>query len=105
MAEHKIDVKAGDLEDDSVVPITVSGVEIALLKHDGKLHALDGKCTHQGGPLGKGKIENGKLICPWHNGAFDIGSGAASEDTPWVTGIRSYRTRVDSETGEIYIEV
>lgn len=105
MPEHKLDIKAGDLEDDSVVSVTVYGTELALLKHGGKIHALDGKCTHQGGPLGQGRVEGGKLVCPWHNGAFDIGTGAASEDTPWVTGIRSYRTRVDSATGEMYIEI
>ena len=105
MAEHKLSIKAGDLEDGRVVSVTVLGNELALLKHEGKIHALDGKCTHQGGPLGKGRVEGGRLICPWHNGAFDIGTGAASEDTPWVTGIRAYRTRIESGTGEIYIEI
>ena len=32
----------------------------------GKISAMDNECLHLGGPLGKGVIEDGKVVCPWH---------------------------------------
>src|ERR1700749_2699531 len=47
---------------------------------DGKVCVLDGTCPHEGGPLGEGTIEDGKLVCPWHAYAFDVKTGANDED-------------------------
>ena len=77
---------------------------MALVKYNGKIYVLDGKCTHRGGPLGEGHTDNGKLICPWHSGAFDVSTGKADEDTPWVTDISEYKVRVEGTTGEIFVE-
>ena len=33
--------------------------------------AICNKCSHQGGPLGDGYIENGYIMCPWHAYEFD----------------------------------
>ncbi|MHA2098911.1 MAG: thiamine pyrophosphate-dependent enzyme [Candidatus Kariarchaeaceae archaeon] len=33
--------------------------------------AICNKCSHQGGPLGDGYIENGYVMCPWHAYEFD----------------------------------
>ena len=103
--EQKLDIKISDLEDDVVVAVNSGSFSFAVVKHDGKIHVLDGKCTHEGGPLGEGYIDNGELICPWHSGAYSIDTGAANENTPWVTDIKAYRARVDATTGDVYVEV
>jgi nitrite reductase/ring-hydroxylating ferredoxin subunit len=102
--EHKLGIKINDLEDDLVVSVSANNLSLAVVKHEGKIYALDSKCTHEGGPLGEGHIDNGELICPWHSGAFSLESGAADENTPWVTDVKSYRVRVDATTGDIYVE-
>ena len=33
------------------------------------------RCPHAGGDLANGWIDDGKLVCPWHNLPFDPGSG------------------------------
>jgi nitrite reductase/ring-hydroxylating ferredoxin subunit len=38
---------------------------------------LDGTCPHEGGPLGEGMIEGGRVVCPWHSYAFDPRTGEA----------------------------
>ena len=103
--EQKLDMKISDLEDDVVVAVNSGSFSLAVVKHDGKIHVLDGKCTHEGGPLGEGYIDNGELICPLHSGAYNIDTGAANENTPWVTDIKAYRSRVDATTGDVYVEV
>ena len=105
MVEQKLGIKITELKDDQVMPVTLGGRLFAVMKHEGKIYVLDGKCTHEGGPLGEGYIDNNELICPWHSGAYHLENGSADENTPWVTDIQTYRTRVDNQSGEIYIEI
>ncbi len=46
----------------------------------GQIAVLDGTCPHEGGPLGEGSIEEGRVVCPWHAFAFDVHTGTASDD-------------------------
>jgi len=48
---------------------------VALFNVDGQFHALDGICPHQGGPLGKGKLQGCIVTCPWHGFQFDVTTG------------------------------
>ena len=42
------------------------GRMVAVANVDGTLHAIDGLCPHQGGPLGTGVLCGTVLTCPWH---------------------------------------
>lgn len=48
---------------------------VALFNVEGTVFALDGVCPHQGGPLGKGKLEGHVVTCPWHGWQFDVRDG------------------------------
>lgn len=48
---------------------------IAVYNVEGAFHALDGICAHQGGPLGKGRLCNGVVTCPWHGWQYDVRTG------------------------------
>lgn len=47
---------------------------------DGAICVLDGVCPHEGGPLGEGTLEDGRVVCPWHAYAFDVRTGVAEDD-------------------------
>jgi nitrite reductase (NADH) small subunit len=47
---------------------------------EGAIAVLDGVCPHEGGPLGEGILEEGRVVCPWHGYAFDVRTGAAKQD-------------------------
>ncbi len=55
--------------------LAVGEKQVALVRHDSTLFALDGRCPHQGGPLGEGNLCAGALRCPWHGYDFDLKSG------------------------------
>ncbi|WP_051386266.1 Rieske 2Fe-2S domain-containing protein [Actinokineospora inagensis] len=38
----------------------------------GAVHVIASRCAHRGGPLHLGRIENGKLRCPWHGNDFRV---------------------------------
>jgi nitrite reductase/ring-hydroxylating ferredoxin subunit len=48
---------------------------VALANVEGRLHAIDGLCPHQGGPLGTGRLCGTVLTCPWHGWQFDVATG------------------------------
>lgn len=51
------------------------GRMVAIANVEGTLHAIDGLCPHQGGPLGTGMLCGAILTCPWHGWQFDVVSG------------------------------
>jgi len=54
--------------------------EICIANVNGELSAMDNFCLHQGGPLGQGMIEKGKVVCPWHAWAYDPKTGEAAHN-------------------------
>jgi nitrite reductase/ring-hydroxylating ferredoxin subunit len=72
---------------------------IAVFNVDGVLHATDDRCTHGTALLSRGKVVEGRLICPLHFGSFHLATGAAV-DLPCETPLRVYR--VELVNGLIY---
>jgi nitrite reductase (NADH) small subunit len=58
----------------------VSGRAFCVANIGGSIAVLDGVCPHEGGPLGEGIIEDGRVVCPWHGYSFDVHSGVAQQD-------------------------
>ncbi len=57
--------------------ITLHGRRIAIFHAAGGWYALDAACPHLGGPLADGIVADRRVICPLHERAFDLASGAA----------------------------
>jgi nitrite reductase/ring-hydroxylating ferredoxin subunit len=67
---------ASEVPDGAVRVVKVSGTEVMVANVEGKLYAIANKCTHVGGPLGKGKLVGSVIQCPWHGSKFDVKTGA-----------------------------
>jgi len=63
-----------------VAEFTVQGRAVCVANVDGAIAVLDGVCPHEGGPLGEGLIEEGRVVCPWHGYSFDARTGACEQD-------------------------
>jgi nitrite reductase (NADH) small subunit len=63
-----------------VAEFTVQGRPLCVAHVNGVIAVLDGVCPHEGGPLGEGIVEDGRVVCPWHAYAFDPRSGVADQD-------------------------
>jgi len=57
------------------VVLTVGDRQILVLAHDGGFFAFDNICIHRERELSKGVVLNGKLVCPGHQWAFELGTG------------------------------
>src|SRR3954452_8029353 len=65
----------GELPPGGAKEVEHEGRIYALFNIDGTIHAIDGICPHQGGPLADGAIEGTTVSCPWHGWQFDVCTG------------------------------
>jgi nitrite reductase (NADH) small subunit len=84
-----------DLDDRGRAVVTVGGTRVALIRVEGRLHALDDTCPHRGGPLSEGDLDGHALHCPLHAWPFDVRTGQCS-GRPGA-GVRIYQVRVEGE--------
>jgi nitrite reductase/ring-hydroxylating ferredoxin subunit len=102
----KTSVNKNDLQEGKLEKVEIDDDKsIVLTKINGKYYAMDSVCSHEGGPLEDGELEGYTLICPWHQGKFDIRSAKASPETDWVTDLRSYPVVIDDSTGDISVDI
>ena len=62
--------------------VSVGALTIALFHRPEGWFAIEGICTHKGGPLAEGDVEGLAVTCPWHGGRFDIRTGAVLGPPP-----------------------
>jgi nitrite reductase (NADH) small subunit len=55
--------------------VTINGRPIALYRLPAGWFAVQGSCTHQGGPLADGIAADRSVICPLHERRFDLATG------------------------------
>ena len=55
--------------------VLAGGEKILLANVDGAFYALSDRCTHMGGSLSGGRMQDGRIVCPSHGAAFDIRTG------------------------------
>jgi len=75
--------------------------EICIANVNGTYSAMDNTCLHQGGPLGQGMVESGRVVCPWHGWEWDPKTGQASHNAN--AKIAVYPMKI--ENGDVLVEV
>jgi len=80
----------------------VAGERVVALFHTAEgWYALDGICPHQGGPLGKGRLTDCLVTCPWHGWQFDVRSGQSQLSS----GLRQPTLAVKIEGDGVYVDL
>ena len=84
----------------SVTEVTLGDNSYAVCNLNGELHALDGICPHAGGPLGQGNIQDGNVVCPWHEWAYSCSTGENDYDP----AVKLDRFAVKSDGDDILLD-
>ena len=66
-----------ELPDPGKTVVEVDDRLIAVFHVGGEFFAIDDVCTHDGGPLAEGDLDDHQVICPRHGARFDIRDGRA----------------------------
>ncbi len=70
-------ITAADLGEGAMVAGKVGDDAVVMVRTGGEVFAVGGRCTHYGGPLGKGLFDGSLVRCPWHHAGFDVRTGRA----------------------------
>ena len=98
---HKVLDNKNELPNGRVMTVTAGHKGICLVHFEGKYCAVENKCPHQGGPLGEGSIENGKLRCPWHGWDFHP-CGGSSEG--FDDGLPAFELKIEGDSVFVGLE-
>ena len=68
-------VRERDLHEGEMCTVQIEERDILFYRSEGVISAIEGACSHAGGPLGRGNVEDGVVTCPWHESRFDLVDG------------------------------
>jgi 3-phenylpropionate/trans-cinnamate dioxygenase ferredoxin subunit len=95
--------RASEIAPGTVRVVAVDGRSLCIgLTEDGEWGAIDNVCTHDGGDLGEGELDEGAVECPRHGGRFDLFTGRVLALPP-VMPVKAYATRISGD--EVQVEV
>lgn len=94
--------KPAELGPGSMRIVEAGGLRIALCNVEGRLYAIEDRCSHDDGPLGEGTLLGDRVQCPRHGALFDVRSGAALR-MPAVAPVRVFPVSVEGD--RVFIEV
>ena len=94
---------AAEIPPEDRATVEIDGRFVAVFNIGGEFLAIEDVCTHDGGDLAGGIVEDDQVICPRHGARFCLRTGAALTP-PAYEPVRSYRTRVNAGRIEVWGE-
>jgi nitrite reductase/ring-hydroxylating ferredoxin subunit len=67
--------KLDEIREGDVKAFKVEGKEIAVIRFEGDVYAMDNCCTHEDCELSDGIVEDHCIMCPCHGARFDLKTG------------------------------
>jgi 3-phenylpropionate/trans-cinnamate dioxygenase ferredoxin component len=93
----------GDLTAGKPHPVTVEGVDVALVKEGEDVFAIHDECSHAAIPLSEGDVEGCLIECWLHGSTFDLRTGEPTT-LPAFQPVPVYPVQVEGEDVLVDIE-
>ena len=93
--------KAAEVAEGKAIKVEKDGLTLAVFNLNGEYFVTDDACTHGPGSLSEGPIDGEVVECDFHNGAFNIRTGAVVT-APCMIPLKTYKARL--QNGDIEIE-
>ena len=68
-----------ELGDGELRRVEADGVPVLLVRRGERIYAIAETCSHMGGPLAEGMLEDSSVRCPWHGSRFALEDGRVIE--------------------------
>jgi len=93
---------AADLPAGSPVKVQAGDATILLYRSSDRIYGIGSRCSHAGGPLEEGKIDDGDACvqCPWHGSVFHLDDGTVTHG-PASVPQAAYDVRVNDGRIEV----
>ena len=85
-----------EVETGKAIRIEKGAFVLAVFNLDGEFFVTDDACTHGPGSLSEGCIEGDTVECDFHNGVFNIRTGAVAA-APCMVPVKTYPVIIDAD--------
>jgi len=68
-------LREAELREGQPARAEVNGLRVVLVKRSGRVYAIGELCSHLGGPLAEGRVQDESIVCPWHGSRFALEDG------------------------------
>jgi nitrite reductase/ring-hydroxylating ferredoxin subunit/uncharacterized membrane protein len=91
---------AAELPENTPTRASLGPTALVLVRRGDVVHALKETCSHAGGPLADGRLEDGTIVCPWHFSAFRLSDGTVVHGPATSRQVR-YEARISGGQVEV----
>ena len=91
-----------DLADREPQHTRVEGVDLVVVRYDGEVSVLYGRCLHRGVLLGDGHVDGHNLICGVHGWDYRVDTGISEYDNSEV--LETFTAWVDESDDAVYVD-
>jgi nitrite reductase/ring-hydroxylating ferredoxin subunit len=90
-----------DFAEGTMVVHGLNGWQVLVARSEGKLIAVNDRCTHQAARLSTGRIRRGAVMCPLHGARFDLADGRCIGAA--YPALRQFELRVVDGCAEVLV--
>ena len=102
MSEFVKVAKVSEIPDPGKRMLEVKDSVVVLFHVGGQFYCLDDVCTHDGGPLGEGRLCDHAIACPRHGAQFDIRTGKPLT-MPAIVPTLAHDVKVEGD--DVYVKI
>ena len=88
--------KVSEVPENDIKGVMVGELALVLINREGKLYALEDRCSHEDFPLSTGELASGEITCSLHGARFDIETGQPRA-LPAVLPVKTFEVRVEGD--------
>lgn len=96
MSEFTTVASLADLPESGLKAVQANGTNLVLVRQDGRVYALEDRCSHEEFPLSAGEVTGDQITCALHGARFDLASGTPKA-LPAVLPVRTFECRVEGD--------
>lgn len=82
--------------------VECNDLSLLVFNIDGEYYAIENMCTHDGGTLADGCLQDDEIICPRHGARFSVRTGAVTQP-PAYEDIRTFPVRVHENKVQVLV--
>ena len=89
-----------EVPENGMKTVQLNGADLLLVRRDGRVYALEDRCSHEEFPLSAGEVTGDQITCALHGARFDLASGTPKA-LPAVLPVRTFECRVEGDEVQV----
>ena len=94
--DFKKTLKVSEVPSGQMKAVEFENEIVCIVNIGGKFYAINNVCTHEGGSLAEGTLNEFEVECPWHGARFDVRTGEV-KSPPAESPVSTYEIKIDRD--------